>query len=588
MDSANRRVTDISSRGLIPDPALAGLPLADLPLADLVALGRDRRAAGDLRGALDAFEAALARCGQDPDACPDILPDILFETAGLLRALEMHDDALALYDALAALMPDAVPVLHNRANCLADLGRGAEALAGFRAVLARHDDAAPSWAGLGEAAFATGQTGLGTAACHRAIALAPGRTASYVNFAEACAAHADDALAVRLLGRAAALAPGDPAIGYNLARSQLPLGDYAGGWARYEARLDPEMRNFVHRAIACPRWDGGPLAGRHLFVCGEQGLGDQIWLLPFVRQAAGLAGRVTLEVAPKLVDLVRHSLAGVEVWPLRAERRAGRWHASGDSRTGPAGADLYIEAGSLPLYLWERHWEGQRAGDRPAAGPSLRPDPALVARWRQRLEAVGPGEVKIGLCWRSPLVTRGRGQDYLPVTAWRPILDVLMAARLRTAGAGGRSLCAVCLQHGDIGDDLAWIRRTVGLEVQVLPGLDLWDGLHDTAALMASLDLTVTAWTSIALIGGGLGVPTLVVGNSRWVAPAGGLDPVHPAIEPVYPIAGPPPSGRPWPVGVVDEVARRLAARLGSSGRPQGGDFAGTGRNCPPRFAPLP
>jgi len=506
---------------------------------ELVALGRRRRGDGDLRGALDAFQAALPAKGGDPE--------FLFEVAGVLRQLDLQADALAIYDALAAALPDALPVLHNRANCLADVGRASDAVVAFRDILARHPEVASSWAALGNAAFLAGSPYLGKRAYARAIALEPGEPASYINFAEALAIDAvgtdEHERAVALLRRAIALVPDDTSLRYNLARSLLSLGRFAEGWAQYDGRLHPAGRNHVVRAVACPRWQGDPLAGRHLFVCGEQGIGDQLWLLPFVREAAAQAGHVTLEVAPKLVSLVSRSLPQVTVRPLQIERREGIWYAVGESRTGPDGADRYIESGSLPRFLWDTV-----AGR--AVAPVLAPDPVLVDRWRTRLDAMGPG-LRVGICWRSPLFGRERSPEYLPLDTWRPIFDALSRA---TDGP----VHAFCFQHGEVDGELAQAPRSAGIAVTRFPDLDLWDDIDGTAAALANMDLVVTALTSIARIAAGLGIPTLVLTKTPYfVALSDGRDPAGPALEPVAPAPG-----RFWPEGVVGEVAARLQARL--------------------------
>lgn len=490
--------------------------------------GRRLHRAGDLHGALDAFNEALAGGTDDPE--------LLFETAGLLRTLEMNDKALPVYDALALVLPDLLPVLHNRAGCLAALGRMDEAVAAFATVLARWNQATPAWAGLGEAAFAAGCTERGQRAFRTAIALEPERTGSYVNFGECLASATDDAGAVQALARAALLTPDDPAIHFNLARSLLSLRRFSEGWTEFEWRLHPGIANSVARAIPCPRWAGEPLAGRHLFICGEQGIGDQIWFLPFVRAAAERAAAVTLDVAPKLVSLVQQSLPGIAVRPLLAERLGTRWHAVGDSRCGPADADFHIELASLPRFLWDDVTHHAHI-------PVLTADPAVILHWRTRLEGLGAGP-RIGLCWRSSLVTRGRDTEYRPLADWAPVLSGLRGT-------------VVSLQHGNVGDELARLHESFGIPVHTLPELDLRDGIQDTAAVVASLDLVVSAGTWIAMLSGALGVPTLVAGNHRWVGLTDERDPVHRTRE----IVSTTPK-RPWPNGVMAEVAARAPLRL--------------------------
>lgn len=490
-------------------------------------LGRERMASGDLHGALDAFQDALAQNGDDPE--------LVFETAGLLRALDQHADALSLYDALAEALPDTLPVLHNRATCLVELGRFTEAVQEFLRIVRRWD-AAPCWAGLGEAAYAANDPGTGRRAYRTAIALAPERTGSYANFGESLAESGDDSGAAGVLRRAVALSPDDPTLHLNLARTLLSLGEYEGGWAEYEWRRHPSMPNSIDRAVHARRWEGESLDGKHLFIAGEQGIGDQIWFLPFVREAAGRARMVTIEVAPKLVPLVRQSFPDAAVQALQVERRDGRWRALGSSRSGPPDADAWTDLASLAGFLWDT------VAGQPQA-PALRPAPELVARWKARLDALGPGP-RIGVCWRSPLTRRGRWQQYLPLSAWAPILR-----------AGPAQF--VCLQHGDCADEVARVRDELGVCVHILPELDPWDGIHDVAATAVSLDLIVSAGTWISMLGGALGVPTLLVGNGRWVAPQAGRDPVHGSVEPIFRTIG-----TSWPDGVVAEVAARIRARL--------------------------
>ncbi len=495
---------------------------------DAAQRGRRLRQEGDLRGALDAFGAALAERPDDPE--------LLFEAAGLLRDLEMSQDALAIYDALRLGLPDALPVLHNRAACLAELDRFDEAIAGFIEVLARWAQATPAWAALGDAAFACGRNDLGLRAFRTAIALEPDRTGSYVNLGECLAAAADDRGAVEALTHATRLAPGDPAIHYNLARSLLPLHRIADGWEEFEWRLHPEIANSVARAITCPRWSGEPLAGRHLYICGELGIGDQIWFLPFVRTAAKQAGAITLDVTPKLIPLVQQSLPNVTVRPLQVERWGNRWHAIAESRSGPADADVYIELGSLPRFLWDETVSAANV-------PVLKPDSARIGLWRERLEALGPGP-RIGVCWRSSLVTRGRATEYRPLADWLPVLS-------RLSGT------FVSLQHGDVGAELDRFEEACGIRIHTLPGIDLHDGIQDTAAAVASLDLVVSAGTWINVLSSALSVPTLTAGNLRWVGMVDGHDPILPAREIIY--ATP---DRSWPHGVMAELAVRAPLRL--------------------------
>jgi hypothetical protein len=115
----------------------------------------------------------------------------------------------------------------------------------------------------------------------------------------------------------------------------------------------------------------------------------------------------------------------------------------------------------------------------------LTPDPDRVARWKAELEALGPG-LKVGLHWKSLILTGSRGRYFSSFDRWRPVLE--------TPGT-----VMVNLQCGDVADDLAQA-EAAGVRIWT-PPFDLKDDLEDLAAMSCALDLVVgpgIAGTNIA------------------------------------------------------------------------------------------
>ncbi|PZQ64174.1 MAG: hypothetical protein DI570_06390 [Phenylobacterium zucineum] len=101
------------------------------------------------------------------------------------------------------------------------------------------------------------------------------------------------------LRRALALRPDLPTVNYQLGMTLLQNGEYAQGWAHYEAR-----HALLPRATApLPEWRGEPLAGKRILIIAEQGLGDQVLWARFVPLLRGQAAEVGLAVARFLVPL---------------------------------------------------------------------------------------------------------------------------------------------------------------------------------------------------------------------------------------------------------------------------------------------
>jgi tetratricopeptide (TPR) repeat protein len=97
---------------------------------------------------------------------------------------------------------------------------------------------------------------------------------------------------------------------YNLALTELRLGDWERGWEGYEARwrfceVHRRPRNFTQ-----PRWNGEELDGERVLLHAEQGLGDTIQFCRYAALVAARGGVPVLEVQPAAERLMR-SLAVV-------------------------------------------------------------------------------------------------------------------------------------------------------------------------------------------------------------------------------------------------------------------------------------
>jgi hypothetical protein len=185
-------------------------------------------------------------------------------------------------------------------------------------------------------------------ACYRRIAgFRPGPTLANLGVILRITGRLDEAEAV--LREAHAVAPESAGIRHTLGMTLLQLGQYAEGWAFYEAR-----HALLPRPTApLPEWRGESLAGKRILVVAEQGLGDQILWSRFVPLLTAQAAQVRLAVARPLVRLFDQ--LPVEVFNAQAF----------DSGM----ADVWASMGSVP------RWLGAGPDDAPA--PTLRaPVPA--------------------------------------------------------------------------------------------------------------------------------------------------------------------------------------------------------------------
>lgn len=83
----------------------------------------------------------------------------------------------------------------------------------------------------------------------------------------------------------------------------LADGRYEDGWPLYEARLEIPELNAPPMPLPMPVWQGEELTGKRLLIVGEQGYGDQLMFMRFVRGVQALGASWSTLIAPALAPL---------------------------------------------------------------------------------------------------------------------------------------------------------------------------------------------------------------------------------------------------------------------------------------------
>ncbi len=231
---------------------------------------------------------------------------------------------------------------------------------------------------MGEALRAAGKLMEALVAYAKAIELRPIYPDAYSNLGLTLADLGRPADALPMYAAALEQDPAHPRARWNLSLALLLLGDWANGWRQYESRWSfPEFPS-PRRSFDRPPWDGSSPAGRTILLHCEQGLGDSIQFIRFASTLADRGARVVVECPAALTGLV-NSVRGV---------------ASVATSGGPLPAfDCHAPLLSMPLLL------GITLDAVPAAVPYLSADAPTLARWRNRLAALGDDNLRVGLVW---------------------------------------------------------------------------------------------------------------------------------------------------------------------------------------------
>lgn len=265
-------------------------------------------------------------------------------------------------------------------------------------------------------------------------------------------------------------------------------------------------------------------------VWREQGLGDELLFLTCCPDLIAAGAQLTVLVSPRLVGMVQRAFPAARVLPDQADG------------IGLGEFDWQVGMGSLP-----RHLRRTRRAF-PADGAILTPEAGQRRKWAERLVTLGTAP-KIGLCWRSGLVTPERVRHYPPVESLGPLFAI-------------PGVIWINLQYDECATELDAIEARWGVQVRRWPEEDLKNDLESVIGLLAALDAVVTAPTAVSSLSGAVGVRTWQMDSgSDWTTFGEARSPWFPSIE----ILTKRPSEGGWGQ-VVDEI-RSAVEGLKVSGR---------------------
>jgi len=391
-----------------------------------------------------------------------------------LSKLGRVPNAIECYRRALTLQPDSVNAQHGLGNALAEKKDWAEARACFQKALALAPASAEIHNSLGNLHYS--QKNMHHAAEHyrHALDLDSSYARAHINLGNALLALGKYEQARGLYEHGLALDDALPGARYNLALAQLRNGEFIEGWRNYESRWSFEELHLRQRNFRAPLWRGEPLHGRTILLHAEQGLGDTIQFARYLPLVAACGARLILEAQPPLVRLLEQ-LPGVE-------------HVLASGAELPA-FDCHCPLMSLPL----------------AFGTTVESIPSTEGYLKmERGPAIHPETFRIGIAWSGNPRHKGDANRSMPLEALLPL-----------AGVPGITLLS--LQKGAGIEQLATLKDHLPMEDAASAHADM----HDTAALVGTLDLVLTVDTSMAHLAGAMSVPVWImlpwVADWRWM-----------------------------------------------------------------------
>jgi tetratricopeptide (TPR) repeat protein len=283
----------------------------------------------------------------------------------------------------------------------------------------------------------------------------------------------DDALAID---------PENPDVRARRGSLLLLMGDFASGWADSEYRFQ-ETNGVPFPKFSCPLWrNDAPLEGKRILICTEQGLGDSLHFVRYIELVAQLSPDALYFAVPIELRPLFESLHGIT-----------RLLSTGDIYPE---FDYYCPLMSLP-YAFKTELDTI-----PAKVPYLHAPSALAAHWAEKLKEFH--SPRIGIAWSGNPKYVSDFNRTIDFKALRPYLDAT-------------NLHFFSLQKNVRAEDVELLSNA-GNITDLAPHLN---NFADTAAIVANLDLIISADTSVAHLAGALGRPVWIMipytPDSRWL-----------------------------------------------------------------------
>jgi tetratricopeptide (TPR) repeat protein len=311
--------------------------------------------------------------------------------------------------------------------------------------------------------------------------LAPQYVDAHINRGAAFFALGNFDAAKSCFRRAIELDPSSSNAIYHLGLCQLLTGDLISGWAHYERRDPDRYIEEWLRKTTQPRWTGRePIQGKTLLLQAEQGLGDTIQFCRYARDISQMGATVVMEVQAAVKTLVAQ-MADVNHTVARGEALPN--------------FDFHCRLISVPLAL------GTRLETIPAEIPYLRSDPAVAARWKEKLgEKLKP---RIGIVWSGNTEHLNDHNRSIPFSRFSRIIS-------------GRCQFVSLQKHVRPSD-----QRLMDGRNDVLCVSSELNDFTDTAALIDLMDLVISADTAVAHLAGAMGRPIWIllpnIPDFRWL-----------------------------------------------------------------------
>ncbi|MCX8026540.1 MAG: tetratricopeptide repeat-containing glycosyltransferase family protein [Thermodesulfovibrionales bacterium] len=253
---------------------------------------------------------------------------------------------------------------------------------------------------------------------------------------------------------------------YNKSLSLLLKGEFQEGWKLYEWRF--KRQDYPPRTYPMQIWDGTTFRGT-ILIYAEQGLGDTIHFVRYLKPLSQKGLEVYLHCHDELVSLIKEGVEGVsDVIPFSNDHQR---------------YDFYFPLMSLPRVF------KTDINSIPSEVPYIKPHQRQILKWQ---EVVSNHECfKIGLVWTGKPEHKYTRMRSFSLETLEPLFDI-------------KGIKFFSLQKGDARKEALKYGFIKDYTNRIMD-------FSDTAGLINNLDLIISVDTSVAHLAGAMAKPVWIL-----------------------------------------------------------------------------
>ncbi|NWF75473.1 MAG: tetratricopeptide repeat protein, partial [Nitrospirae bacterium] len=435
-------------------------------------LGNVFKVKGELDDAITQYQIAIQ---QKPD-----LVDAYNNLGIVLQEKKNYDESIIYYQKAIQLDQHFAMAYFNLGTVLQLQQKIDESILNYKKALELNPEIVNAYFNLGNAYYEKGLLDEAFSNYQEVLRRDPNFTDALVNCGIILHEKQSIQEAISVYKKVLKLKPDDPETHWNLSNSLLLSGDYENGWREYEWRL--KIKEFEQRKILKPLWDGSDVSQKTVLIYTEQGLGDAIQFVRYIKFVAQKAAKIILECQKELKSIFKN-IKGIQQIILRGEHLPE--------------FDVHCPLMSLPFIF------RTTLKTIPSEIPYLFVDPLIFQKWHKKFKIDG-SKLKVGLVWSGNPKYKKHYCRSFPLITYAPLTAL-------------EDVTFYSLQKGEAGKEAK--RPPLGLKL--IDYTEEINDFSDTAAIIENLDLVISVDTAVAHLAGALGKPVWVllpyVPDWRWM-----------------------------------------------------------------------